>query len=138
MMRAQVIGLTLLFVGLSSAGWAASPYDGSWTVNENCPPTQADVKGYAWTYPGVVRNGALSAQYRVPGGVGSIKLQGRISPIGSAVLNAAGIVGSADYAVGHVGRGTPYHFHVQAQFTESSGTGTRTEQRQCDFTFAKQ
>ncbi len=136
-MRLRLAGLTLSVIALSGPCWAAGAFDGSWTVNENCPPTQTDVKGYEWTYPATVRNGALSAQYQTPGGVGSIRLQGHIPASGSAVLNAAGTVGSADYAVGHAARGTSYRFHVQAQFTEASGTGTRMEQRQCSFTFSK-
>ena len=137
-MKMRLAGLPLSLMVLSGPCWAASPFDGAWTVNERCPPTQSDVKGYEWSYPATVRNRALSASYQVPGGVGSIRLQGHISANGSTVLNAAGTVGSADYAVGHAARGTPYHFHVQAQFTEASGTGSRVEQRQCSFSFSKQ
>ena len=122
---------------VSSSAFAAGPYDGTWAVSETCPPTAQDVRGYAWTYPAVIRNGAFSAQYQADNGGGSIKLQGRVGPDGSAVLNAAGTVGHAEYAVGHLGHGTPYHFHVRASFSGSSGTGSRMEQRQCDFSFTR-
>lgn len=116
---------------------AASPFDGSWTVSESCPPTQADVRGYAWTYGATVRNGALSAQYQAPDGGGSIRLRGRIGGDGAALLDAAGTVGHPEYAVGHLGHGTPYRFHVRAQFGASGGSGSRVEQRACDFSFSR-
>ena len=122
----------------SSSAFAASPFDGTWAVSETCPPTAQDVRGYAWTYAAIIRNGSLSAQYQAPSeGGGSIRLQGRVAPDGSAMLNAAGVVGQAEYAVGHVRHGTPYHFHVQATFNGTSGSGQRVEQRQCDFTFTR-
>lgn len=122
---------------VSTGTFAAGKFDGTWTVSETCPPTAQDVRGYAWAYPAVIRNGTLTAQYQADNGGGSIRLQGRVGADGQAVLNAAGTVGHAEYAVGHLGHGTPYRFHVQAAFTESSGTGSRMEQRQCDFTFTR-
>lgn len=123
---------------IPAAARAGSPFDGAWTVSETCPPTQTDVRGYAWTYPAVVRNGTLSARYQAPNeGGGSIRLGGRIGPDGAALLDAAGTVGHAEYAVGHLGHGTPYRFHVRAQFSGSGGSGSRVEQRQCDFSFSR-
>lgn len=131
-----VVG-TLCNLLLSSSAIAASPLDGTWAVSETCPPTAQDVRGYAWAYPAAIRNGTLSAHYQADNGGGSIKLQGRVAADGSAVLNTAGTVGHADYAVGHLGHGTPYHFHVRATFNGSSGSRSRMEQRQCDFTFTR-
>ena len=122
---------------VSTSAFAASPFDGTWAVSETCPPTAQDIMGYAWSYPAVIHNGTLTAQYQADNGGGSIRLQGRVGPDGSAVFNAAGTVGHAEYAVGHLGHGTPYLFHVRASFSGTNGTGTRMEQRQCDFTFTR-
>ncbi len=85
----------------------------------------------------MIRRGTLEAQHQADDGGGSIKLKGRVAADGNAVLDAAGTVGHADYAVDHLGHGTPCRFHVRATFNGASGTGSRMGQRQCDFTFTR-
>lgn len=135
---ASVSVVVAVVVAVPAAADAASAFDGAWTVSETCPPTAQDVRGHAWTYPALVRDGALSARYQASNeGGGSIALQGRIGADGHAMLNAAGKVGHAEYAVGHVGHGTPYRFHVEARFDGSGGSGRRLEQRACEFSFTR-
>ena len=116
----------------------ASSFDGSWTVSQSCPPTAQDVRGYSWTYAAVVRNGMLVGEHRPTSAQdGSGRLTGRIRPDGEAMLTADGRTGNPEFAVGHVAQGFHYHYRVAARFTDSSGSGQRTEQRSCDFSFTK-
>lgn len=138
-MKALAVGVVLFAVAGAETAWAAGPFDGSWMVTQTCAPTGDDVRGYAWSFPATVRNGVLSGQHSPSGsGDGSGRLQGKIKADGSALLSANGVTGRPEFSVGHVAQGHPFHFHVQAQFTEASGTGSRIELRQCDFTFARQ
>lgn len=62
----------------------------------------------------------------------------RVKPDGTAKINAHGLTGDSDYAVGHVAKGTLYAYHVEARFEDSRGTGRRVELRPCDYSFVKQ
>ena len=53
------------------------------------------------------------------------------------MLEAEGLTGAPDYAVGRVRKLTPYHYSVAAQFSGARGTGTRTETRPCTLDFMK-
>ena len=125
----------LMAPGVASA---ATPYDGRWNVTQNCPSTTQNVQGYNWTYGATVSNGALTA-IRAPSGPsdGSIRLSGRIRPDGSALISANGRTGRPEYSVGHVAQGYPVRFSFIARFSPTSGSGTRTQQRSCDFSFSK-
>jgi hypothetical protein len=134
----KVLFATLVVACATSAVSAATPFDGSWAVTQTCPPTAQDVRGYQWAYGATIRNGMLSGSHNPSGpGDGSVRLTGRISPDGDAVLSASGQTGRPEFSVGHVAQGYRFHYTFPARFTGSSGTGTRTQQRTCEFNFTR-
>ena len=123
---------------LATGAAAATPFDGAWSVSQICPATNGDVQGYTWNYGAVVRNGVFTAvKLAQSANEGSLRLTGRIQANGEATLTATGKAGRSEFNVGHVAKGYPLHFAVSAHFTGASGTGTRNQQRPCDFTFTK-
>ena len=143
MKAAVVIGFTLanaLFAqAQTDASSTPSRFDGSWEVRISCPSnTEASgAKGYSYRFPATVSGGVMVGQYRTEGDVPSLRIEGAIQPNGSAVLQAHGRTGEREYAVKHPASGTNYRYTINAQFDASHGTGTRIEDRVCDFVFTK-
>ena len=65
------------------------------------------------------------------------RLHGQINADGTAYLEGSG-TGPLEYNVGRVKSGTPFRYHVHAQFADGQGTGSRIELRRCDLTFTKE
>jgi hypothetical protein len=111
-------------------------YDGRWLTRVTCP-----VSGRAQSYSielfGEVKDGAYHGRTGTVGEPGSLVIDGKIVSDGSAALLAKGAVGSTASS-GGTAVGTPYLYHVIAQFDPARGTGRRIEVRPCNLTFVKQ
>ena len=122
---------------LPSAGNAATPFDGTWSVVHDCPTAPDGARGYKWLYEAVVTNGNLVGEHGTKGNPGSMTLTGTINPDGSARLAASGLTGDSDRTKGFMQPGSKFYFPVDAKFAGTKGTGTRTAGRTCNFTFTK-
>lgn len=111
-------------------------FDGTWDTVLSCENT-AGAQGYSFKFPSVVRDGALHGEKGTKGKPGWLQLDGKILADGSANIYAEGLVGAADTAVGHRPAGTQYGYHIEAKFSQDSGSGKRVEGRACAVTFAK-
>ena len=127
------IGLVLLLSGSAHA----APFDGAWSVTQDCPDV-GDIKGYNYRYVARIKDGVLHGQYGIKGKPSSVTLEGRIQSDGTAVLKAKGISGITDYALTRLATGSAYSFDVTARFEGSRGSGNRVGGRVCNFTFVKQ
>lgn len=116
----------------------SSSFDGNWAVTMVCPPTADGVRGYTWNYRAQVVNGRFRGVYGTEGRPPWLRLEGPITPDGSAMLIAQGQSGDPDYAVGHVRAGYPLHYRVEARFSGSRGAGRRLDNRPCDLSFVRQ
>jgi TolB-like protein len=115
---------------------AASPFDGGWHVNIACPEVKT-AKGYTIDMDGAITGGTLLATHGAPGTPGSLRLEGPVSPDGSARLKVTGFTGRPEYAVVGSPAGTPLRYGVRARFERDRGTGSRIEHRPCVFTFTR-
>jgi hypothetical protein len=118
-------------------------FDGTWNVVVACLNAADGARGYTWQFTVEVRNGALAGNYSTAGSVPSGTLTGQIHPDGSALLNMHGLTGIAtgnnprNRSTAGVSAGTPFHYTMTAQFAGNSGTGKRTEGRECTAGFNK-
>jgi hypothetical protein len=140
----RLVSLTILLSqmasGVASAAEMAQPggpFDGNWVTTILCP-SSAGAKGYTYHFLSQVTGGVLHGQYGTPGRTPSLTVEGRINPDGTARLNASGLTGDPDYAVGHVRQGSPVAYHIAARFEGSRGTGSRLETRSCNVSFVRQ
>jgi len=111
-------------------------YDGRWLTRVTCPAFRR-AQSYSTELSGEVKDGAYHARVGAVGEPGSLVIDGKIVPDGTSALLAKGSVGSTA-ASGGLAVGTPYLYHVIAQFEPSRGTGRRIEARPCNLTFVKQ
>jgi hypothetical protein len=109
-------------------------FDGTWETVLSCE-NAAGALGYSFKFPSTVKDGALHGEKGTKGRPGWLQLDGKIQPDGIAKIYADGLVGAADAAVGHRPSGTQYGYHIDAKFSEDSGTGKRVEGRACSVTF---
>jgi hypothetical protein len=121
--------------GATTAG--GTRFDGAWSVSVACEPMGARALGYKFDFVAQVKDNFLRGERRSEGSPGWIKLQGPIQPDGKATFDAQGLTDDPKYANG-VAYGTPYAYHVAAQFDSDRGTGRRLELRACNLSFAKQ
>jgi len=112
-------------------------FEGTWDTVLSCPNSNGAL-GYSYKFPATVKNGILHAEKGEPNKPGWLAINGTISSDGSSSLYADGIVGAAPYAVGRRPAGTPYNYHIEAKFTDTSGIGHRIEGRPCDLSFTKE
>jgi len=111
-------------------------YDGRWLTRVTCA-SLGRAQSYSMELSGEVKDGAYHARVGTVGEAGSLVIDGKIVSDGSAALLAKGSVGSTATS-GGTAVGTPYLYHVIAQFEPSRGTGKRIEVRPCNLTFVKQ
>ena len=111
-------------------------YDGRWLTRISCP-TFGRAQGYSTELSAEVKDGAYHARIGTVGEPGSLVIEGKIVSDGTSALLAKGSVGST-VASGGTAVGTPYLYHVIAQFEQFRGTGKRIEFRPCNLTFVKQ
>ncbi len=111
-------------------------YDGKWSTIISCPAF-GRAQGYSQQLSAEVKDGSYHGAIGTSGEPGSLVLDGKIVSDGTSALLAKGFVGSTATS-GGVTPGTPYFFHVIAQFEQSRGTGKRVEIRPCNLTFVKE
>ncbi|HTS22536.1 MAG TPA: hypothetical protein VMN79_12100 [Casimicrobiaceae bacterium] len=124
----------------TSAPPAADGFDGTWDATVACPDVvdgARKTRGYLYEFPVTVSNGALHGEHGARNAPGWLALDGRIQPDGSADLNAQGLTGDPDFAIGQPRRSTPYAYRIVAQFAGSHGTGQRVDARPCDLSFGR-
>jgi hypothetical protein len=114
---------------------AGSPFDGKWDTILSCENTPGAL-GYSFKFPSTVKDGVLRGEKGTKGKPGWLQLEGKILPDGAANIYADGLVGESQAAGGRPA-GTQYGYHIDAKFSEESGTGKRVEGRACSVTFAK-
>src|ERR1700678_3897572 len=119
-----------------SAAEADHSFDGAWDTVVSCENTTGAL-GYSFKFPSVVKDGVLHGEKETKGKPGWLQLDGKIQADGSAAIYAEGLVGAADAAVGHRPAGTLYGYHIEAKFSQASGSGKPVEGRACTVTFEK-
>ncbi len=135
MLHARLCALVML-LALSATGGDAG-FDGTWETTVSCENTSG-VLGYSFRFPSAVKNGLLHGEKGTAGKPGWLQLDGKILSDGTAKLYADGLVGASDVAVGHRPAGTRYGYHVDAKFSEKTGSGKRVEGRACSVSFSRQ
>lgn len=131
------IAILVFSVGAAFADDSASPFDGTWNTVLTCPNSYGAL-GYVFQFPSVVKDGVLHGEKGVKDESGWLEIDGKIGSDGKAMLYADGLVGGAQFAVGHQAKGTQYNYHIDATISGQSGSGHRVEGRPCTFEFTKQ
>jgi len=113
-------------------------YDGEWDTIVSCP-NFGTALGYSFEFVTLIRQGVLHGDKGTKGEPGWLQLDGAIPADGRASIYASGLVGASEAAVGHRPAGTQYGYHIDVEFTETSGQitgkGRRVEGRPCTVTF---
>jgi len=131
--------LVALAAPLPTASLRAAPgsgFDGVWDTVLSCE-NAAGALGYSFKFPSTVKDGVLHGEKGTKGKAGWLQLDGKILSDGAANIYADGLVGASEAAVGRRPAGTQYGYHIDAKFSEESGTGKRVEGRACSVTFSK-
>jgi hypothetical protein len=136
---------TLFFAGLALAlmpvileAADARPFDGNWQTTVSCDASRGAL-GYSFLFESEVKDGVFHGLHGTAGEPGSVQIAGRIQADGTANLYAMGRTGSKEFVPGRdTPRGTEYGYHIEAQFKDKSGTGTRVQGRRCAFQFENQ
>jgi hypothetical protein len=121
----------------------AQSFDGTWHTKMSCP-AKGNTEGYTWEFQSTITNNTYHGERGTAGEPGYFALDGTIGKDGKAKLSGSGIVASRQYARGVLAhKGADYSYDVKAEFTATSGTGTRNqglgiEGRPCTFEFTKQ
>jgi len=130
--------LVTLFLAQSSK--AAEPFDGTWAVVLDAPDHNYEsgtARGFTFHFDATVKDGVLHGLEGKEGEPGSLTIDGKIKPDGTADLKVFGVVGHSEYAIGHLASGSTYGYLVKAAFEGRHGTGTRVGGRPTSFTFDK-
>jgi hypothetical protein len=101
-------------------------YDGRWLVALECPAANG-LPGYTRPLDMTVTGGNVRAQFGTDGHANWLALSGQIAADGAATLTAFGLTEKM----------VPYGYSVAARFDANMGTGTRLEDRPCNFAFAR-
>ena len=115
----------------------AAPFDGKWSVTQECEPAPGGARSFKWLYDANVTDGVLVGQYGTKDKPSSLTLTGRIQADGTAMLMASGFSGKAEYTLGFAQPGEKFSYPVSARFEGTRGTGVRTKGRTCRFSFVK-
>jgi hypothetical protein len=144
-MQFLIAALLLLYAQVVGAAQQPSSdvarFNGTWGVTLTCADYKdagRGAKGYVYRFLAQVKDGALNGEHGQENTSGWVKYEGQIQPDGSAEIQAHGITGSPQTAVGQVAKGTPYSYRLKAHFDESRGTATRIDLRPCEAVFVKQ
>jgi len=111
-------------------------FDGTWDTVLSCE-NAAGAMGYSFKFPSIVKDRVLHGEKGTKGKPGWLQLDGKIQADGAADIYADGLVGAPEAAVGRRPAGTQYGYHIDAKFSEESGTGKRVEGRACSVTFSR-
>ena len=104
---------------------------------KRCNSNFAGALGYSFEFPSLIKEGVLHGEKGVKGEPGWLQLDGAIPSDGRANIYANGLVGASEAAVGHRPPGAQYGYHIEVEFTDTSGRGRRVEGRPCTVTFTK-
>lgn len=132
-----ICGLMLL-PGASIAG---GKFDGNWITHLACE-AHGETPAYKWEFPSTIKDNVFHGQHSEEGQPGYLVIDGKIADDGSAKLAAKGVV-TQNHAHGIFAmKGNNYSYNIEAQFTETKGTGKRDEGagilgRPCTFEFDK-
>jgi hypothetical protein len=85
-----------------------------------------------------VKNGVLHGEKGTAHEAGRLQIDGPLHSDGTADLYVEGLVGAAPFAVGQRPAGTPYGYHVAAQFTADRADGHRVEGRPCTVAWTRE
>jgi hypothetical protein len=130
------IAVALATFAVLRAAPFASRFDGTWDTVLSCE-NAAGALGYSFKFPSIVKDGVLHGDKGTKGKPGWLQLDGKIQSDGAADIYADGLVGAPEAAVGRRPAGTQYGYHIDAKFSEESGTGKRVEGRACSVTFSR-
>lgn len=119
-----------------SAAQSTSRFDGPWSVTQECPAA-GTARGYTVRYPMTVAKGVARAQFGTEGKPGSWTVSGPIAADGSATLSVRGLTGASDLTPHNLLEGSKVYYTFPAHFDARHGTGKRTMQRPCTFTFER-
>jgi hypothetical protein len=135
---AAMLGLCGLAAAVNTARADASParFDGVWSTVISCAAAPGALP-YRYELSSVVKNNVLRGERGIKGVPGWLQLEGRILADGSARIAARGLVGKERAALGELPAGTPYHYSIDAMFSDASGSGYRVRLRRCTVSFRK-
>jgi len=112
-------------------------FDGVWQTTLSC--TNADgALGYSFRFPSTIKNGLLHGEKGTAHEAGWLRIDGSLGSDGMANLYVEGLVGAAPFAVGQRPAGTPYGYHVEAQFSLDRAEGHRVEGRACNVVWIRE
>src|SRR5580658_6576694 len=126
----------ILIFGAARADDVVSRFDGVWDTMISCPNSNGAL-GFSYQFPSTVKDGVLHGEKGAKGEPGWLTIDGKISRDGASSIYADGLVGASQFAVGQRPAGTSYGYHIDAKFSDTTGTGTRVEGRPCKVTFTK-
>jgi hypothetical protein len=135
--HAQEAELQIADLTLAAPTIKSKNFDGTWLTTYTCASVGPTL-GYSNQFSAQVKDGEYHGLKGKEGERGSLSLDGKIAPDGTAAFLGKGVVGSSAFAVGGVQAGTQFFFHVLAQFDRANATGKRVEGRPCSVTFLKQ
>ena len=136
-MKTPIGAIALALVSITHGAFAAGPFDGTWSVTQDCPTAPDGALGYKFLFDVTIKDGELVGQYGNKAQGPFETLSGRINSDGSANLMAKGLNGKSEHTVGFQQPGSPFSFPVTARFEANRGTGVRKVGRTCKFTFVK-
>jgi hypothetical protein len=120
---------------LPQAPARAAPFDGIWSVTQECEPAPGGARGFKWLYDATVKDGRLlgrqQGQAVVPHARRASRGRRNRGP------DASGLNGKSEYTVGFGQPGEKFSYPVSARFEATRGTGIRTQGRTCRFSFVK-
>ena len=132
----KLLALAVTLTAFAFPVAADGRFDGTWETIVSCENASGAL-GYSYKFPSIVKDSVLHGEKGTKGKPGWFQLDGKILGDGGAKFYADGLVGASEAAVGHIPAGSEYGYHVDAKFTEESGTGKRVEGRPCSVTFTK-
>jgi len=112
-------------------------FDGVWQTTLSCTNTNGAL-GYSFRFPSTIKNGTLHGEKGTAHEAGWLRIDGLLRSDGTADLYIEGLVGAAPYAVGQRPAGTPYGYHVEAQFSLQHAEGHRVEGRPCTVVWTRE
>jgi hypothetical protein len=138
----KLAGLLTLWVPMLWAQSSGLNFDGTWNTTMACDASSR-MPAYQWTFMSTIANGSFHGQHGQEGGPGYLVVDGPVNnKDGSAKLHAKGTVQAGKAGIVTELKGNKYDYYIEANFTETTGTGTRDKGagilgRPCSFQFTK-
>jgi hypothetical protein len=133
--RLAAIFLLVLLPGVLQAG--VERFNGKWETTVSCEPSRGAL-GFSYRFIGEVKDGQYHGLHGTEDHPGYLYVEGTLYDDGTAKLYAKGMTNSKEFVPGRdTPAGTEFGYHVNAQFNERKGTGTRVEGRPCSYEFER-